>query len=302
MHKIILFDGGIGQELVKRNRSKNDRLWSSKVLIDDFDLVVGVHKEFLEAGSKIITLNSYACTPQRLRNLKQENLFEKLQCLSIKAAKKAKQSKDKFKDIKIAGCLPPLEGSYKKKIKINKKEAFETYMDIVKLQKDHVDFFICETMSSIDEALIAYNAVNTSNKPIYLCFCVSEEDGSELISEEKLFDACKIFSSTKLSAIGINCCQFEVVDKALQEFKKFSIPFGVLPNGFKTIKPMMYGNNASTIEKRIDVQPSMFVEYSIKWIKSGCKFVGGCCEIGPDFIRLLNNKLLDSSIKVTNLL
>ena len=51
---------------------------------------------------------------QRLRNLKQEHLFEKLQCLSIKAAKKAKQSKDKFKDVKIAGCLPPLEGSYKK--------------------------------------------------------------------------------------------------------------------------------------------------------------------------------------------
>ena len=75
-----------------------------------------------------------------------------------------------------------------------------------------------------------------------------------------------------------------------------------MPNGFKTIKPMMYGNNSSTLEKRIDVQPSMFVEYSIKWIKSGCKFVGGCCEIGPDFIRLLHNKLLNSSIKVTNLL
>ena len=63
----MLFDGGMGQELVKRNKSQNDPLWSSKVLMEDLQLVINLHKEFLHSGSSVLTLNSYACTPQRLK-------------------------------------------------------------------------------------------------------------------------------------------------------------------------------------------------------------------------------------------
>ena len=56
----MLFDGGMGQELVKRNKSQNDPLWSSKILIDNLQLVTNLHKEFLDAGSSVLTLNSYA--------------------------------------------------------------------------------------------------------------------------------------------------------------------------------------------------------------------------------------------------
>ena len=111
-----------------------------------------------------------------------------------------------------------------------------------------------------------------------------------------------VFASKNISAFGVNCCQFEVVDNALQEFKKFSIPFGVLPNGFKTIKPMILGNSADSLKKRIDVDPPIFVEYSMRWINFGCKFVGGCCEIGPKFIKLLYHGLLKSKIEITNVL
>ena len=83
----MLFDGGMGQELVKRNKSQNDPLWSSKVLMEDLQLVINLHKEFLDSGSSVLTLNSYACTPQRLKRFGQESLFEKLQKKSIQAAK-----------------------------------------------------------------------------------------------------------------------------------------------------------------------------------------------------------------------
>ena len=39
MKDIMLLDGGIGQELVKRNLSTNDPLWSARVLLDNFELV-----------------------------------------------------------------------------------------------------------------------------------------------------------------------------------------------------------------------------------------------------------------------
>ena len=75
MKDIMLFDGGIGQELVKRNLSTKDPLWSARVLLDNFELVKNLHIEFLNSGSTVITTNSYSCTPQRLKRFNLENEF-----------------------------------------------------------------------------------------------------------------------------------------------------------------------------------------------------------------------------------
>ena len=114
MKDIILFDGGMGQELVKRNQSTDHPLWSAKVLLDNFDLVKNLHIDFINSGSTVITTNSYSCTPQRLRKYNYENEFENLQKLAIKAAKQAIKECESKENIKIAGCFSPLAGSYYK--------------------------------------------------------------------------------------------------------------------------------------------------------------------------------------------
>ena len=40
MKQIMLLDGGMGQELVKRNASTNDPLWSARVLLDNFKFAI----------------------------------------------------------------------------------------------------------------------------------------------------------------------------------------------------------------------------------------------------------------------
>ena len=84
MKDIMLLDGGIGQELVKRNLSTKDPLWSARVLLDNFELVKNLHIEFLNSGSTIITTNSYSCTPQRLKRFNLENEFENLNDSDLK--------------------------------------------------------------------------------------------------------------------------------------------------------------------------------------------------------------------------
>ena len=89
MKDIMLLDGGMGQELVKRNLSTKDPLWSARVLLDNFELVKNLHIEFLNSGSTVITTNSYSCTPQRLKRFNLENEFKNLQKLALRAAKEA---------------------------------------------------------------------------------------------------------------------------------------------------------------------------------------------------------------------
>ena len=300
MKDIMLLDGGIGQELVKRNLSTKDPLWSARVLLDNFELVKNLHIEFLNSGSTIITTNSYSCTPQRLKRFNLENEFKNLQKLALRAAKEAKTETALNNNVKIAGCFSPLPGSYFKDKSISKKEMIETYLSIGELQKDDVDFFIIETMSSIDEAVNAVEALSNFNKKILLCFCLLEGDGTKLFSGEDLKKACDLIQIDKISGLCLNCSQFEDISIGLDILKKYGLPFGALPNNFQSVKPLKLGMSVDNIKKRNDILIEDFVNYSNIWLKKGCTILGGCCEITPDYINGLNQFLMKNKYNKVN--
>ena len=74
--KITLIDGGMGQELIHRSKIKPDYLWSARVLLDHYGLVVDLHKDFINSGAEAITLNSYTITPDRLKKFNLEDSFK----------------------------------------------------------------------------------------------------------------------------------------------------------------------------------------------------------------------------------
>lgn len=88
-NNIILLDGGMGQELIHRSSFKPDSLWSTRVLLDEYGLVVNLHKDFIKAGADGITINSYGITPHRLKRHNLDNMFVTLQQKSVAAAKQA---------------------------------------------------------------------------------------------------------------------------------------------------------------------------------------------------------------------
>ena len=55
---MIILDGGMGQELVKRAGKATD-LWSMQALLDSPDMVRAVHDEYFSAGAQIATTNTY---------------------------------------------------------------------------------------------------------------------------------------------------------------------------------------------------------------------------------------------------
>ncbi|TGT59364.1 hypothetical protein EN813_027465 [Mesorhizobium sp. M00.F.Ca.ET.170.01.1.1] len=109
MTSVTLTDGGMGQELVRRSKSEPTPLWSARVLIDEPDLVRDLHAEFIRAGARVITINTYSATPERLAREGADDLFKPLQKRGIELAR---QARDESGDAAIAGCLSPLFGSY----------------------------------------------------------------------------------------------------------------------------------------------------------------------------------------------
>ena len=77
--EVILLDGGMGQELIKRSKSPPHPLWSSHVLMNEPDLVEQVHVDFINSGARVITLNTYSATPERLDRDGGAGMFDQLQ-------------------------------------------------------------------------------------------------------------------------------------------------------------------------------------------------------------------------------
>ena len=79
MKSVVLTDGGMGQELLRRSGAAPTPLWSARVLIDEPELVQTLHEDFIRAGARVITINTYAATPERLGRDGLGDLFKPLQ-------------------------------------------------------------------------------------------------------------------------------------------------------------------------------------------------------------------------------
>ncbi len=144
---ITLLDGSMGQELVKRSSKEITPLWSTQVMIDEPEMVRDLHAEYIRAGSRVISLNAYTMTPERLARDAQIEDFEKLQLAAVSAATSARISVG-IPGVRIAGCLPPLVASYHAEVSPEYEAMLESYSKIVTIQTPHVDVFMCEAMSS----------------------------------------------------------------------------------------------------------------------------------------------------------
>ncbi|MFT4997865.1 MAG: S-methylmethionine-dependent homocysteine/selenocysteine methylase, partial [Flavobacteriales bacterium] len=68
---ITLLDGGMGQELLRRSSRVVTPMWSADIMLNEPTLVRDLHREFIDSGARVITLNTYTATPQRLQRENQ---------------------------------------------------------------------------------------------------------------------------------------------------------------------------------------------------------------------------------------
>jgi S-methylmethionine-dependent homocysteine/selenocysteine methylase len=298
MRSVVLTDGGMGQELVLRSKSKPTPLWSARVLIDEPDLVRDLHIEFIGAGAKVITINTYAATPERLAREGVGEMFQPLQKAGIDLAR---QARDAAGDCAIAGCLPPLFGSYAPKITISYDETLSIYRRIVAEQADHVDLILCETMASAEEAHAAVTAACEAGKPVWVSWTLDDGGTATLRSGEPLAEAAAAIAHLPLAARLVNCSRPETIDAALSVLKGLGGPVGAYANGFTETKALKHGGTVDVLYHRHDLGPEAYADFALRWVEAGLDIVGGCCEVGPAHVAALRDRLIAVGHKITGL-
>lgn len=269
--------------------------------MDEPELVEEVHRDFIDAGARIITINSYSATPERLERHNSLNWFEPLQNRAIELAHQAREkSQCDEASVRIAGCLPPLFGSYRGDLAPDFDDCLGRYRTIVELQAGSVDLFLCETMSSIREGKAAAMAAIETGAPTWLSFTLEDGNACRLRSKEPLADALNAISGIGLEAVLINCSAPETIDSAIDTLNNGFSSVGVYANGFTSVAPLQPGGTVDSLTARQDLGPAAYAEHAIKWIDAGAKIVGGCCEVGPAQIAHLNAVLKDRGYSITS--
>lgn len=282
---ITLLDGGMGQELIARS-GVTTSLWSVQSLLDDPDLVRQIHTDYFNSGAQIATTNTYSILPDRLEYHQLLSQMDKLQRLACTQAVKAR---DAHGSGLVAGSLGPQGFSYQPDECPPAEQAAEIYHQVCNIQKEYVDVFLAETMSSIDQARGALMAMSAQDKPAWIAFSVLDTDGSKLRSGEPLSDIQSLIEEYSPEAVLINCSAPEPVSVAVAIIKDLAPATGAYANGFTSINAAFnkVGATVDLLEKRTDLGPDAYVQFAKSWAADGATIIGGCCEVGPAHIQAL---------------
>lgn len=290
MTHISLLDGSIGQELVKRSGDRATPLWSTRVMIDHPDLVGDVHADYFARGATIATTNTYAVHRSRLVRVDME---DQLQALIETAVSQAERARAGNAGGRIAGSLGPLLASYRPDLNPDPAAAAEKFSELVGLMMDHVDLFLIETVSSVQEAEGALLGTEGCGKPVWLALTVMDDDGTRLRSGEPVADIAPLVERFAPDAVLINCSRPEAIPAALDIIAGFGRPFGAYANGFTKITEAFLKDapTVDALEQRKDLSPEAYADHVMGWISQGATIVGGCCEVGPEHISELARRL-----------
>ena len=291
---VTLLDGGMGQELVRRSSQPAHPQWGAWVMMHEPAIVQGLHEDYLRAGARAITLNAYSINRSRLAAFDMPERLAELQGIAIDLARRARDAVGV--DAAIAGCLPPLVGSYHPELLPPDPELLEEYREIVSLQAPHVDVVLCETMSKASEGAMAATAAAESGKPVWVAWTLDEEPGPDghprLRSGETVAEALAALDGIAIDAVLFNCCPPEAITAGMPELASDGRPFGGYANAFTPIpKEFVLGETVDMIGKRTDLGPEAYAGHVIGWVETGATIVGGCCETGPAHIAEIARRL-----------
>lgn len=288
--EIILLDGSIGDELGARGLESRE-LWATLALISDPDVVKALHLEYIFAGARVITTNTYSCVPFYLSRM--PGLMERADELIDLAGRLAAEARadSGVPGVRIAGSLPPLDESYRPDLVRDSSEMVAWYERMVTGLLPHVDLFLCETMSSISESVAAVGTASGHGRPVWVAWTLSDETPGALRSGESIVDAVAAVAEFAPAAHLLNCSTPEVIEAGLPILRDaVAGPIGAYANSYPPV-PKDFHLEHSTRQPVPGVDPEHYVACADRWIGLGAEIIGGCCGVGPAHIAAVHDVL-----------
>lgn len=285
-----ILDGGFGRELARRGAPFRQPEWSALALTEAPEIVKEVHLDFIRAGAEVITTNNYAVVPFHIGQERFDAEVKDLVNIAVMQAKTAVE--ESRKKVLIAGCLPPLFGSYRADL-FQENEAEKLAKPIIETLAPHVDFWLAETQSCLKEVETVHTLLPKDQRDFWVSFTLQDEvqlEQPRLRSGESIQQAADTITRLGAKAVLFNCCQPEVILQAIVAIKPLlpnGVEIGAYANAFPPQNSEATANDGLD-EVRADLNPALYLKFAQEWQEAGATLLGGCCGIGPEHIAELS--------------
>jgi S-methylmethionine-dependent homocysteine/selenocysteine methylase len=250
-----------------------------------------LHADFIAAGADIVITNTYSTTAQRFDEYVAGDRLEEIVGRAIAQAHRARD--EAARPVLIAGSLPPFRGSYLADRVADYEVLVPGYEAAATLLAPHVDFLICETMTTLDEARAARDgAAAATDLPIWVAWTLQNHPPTALTNGTSFADAV---AAVDADAYLINCTEPETVEAALPLLVAATDkPVGVYANAFDNLPPAWSLQSGDSLPpRREDFGSEAFTSHALACVEADARIIGGCCWIGPDKIAHLHAALGD---------
>jgi homocysteine S-methyltransferase len=296
----LILDGGLATDLENRGHDLNHPLWSARLLLNQPDEIVAVHRAYMDSGSDCIISSSYQATisgfvSEGLSVKSAKNLIKKTVAIAQEARDdflNKTADKGRLRPV-IAASIGPYGAylangaEYRGDYKLTSKMIKEFHLPRWELlTQTAADLFACETIPNIREAEVLNELLyNTPDLQAWMSF--SCNDGGHISDGTPIEECVSLLKGNEqLIAIGINCTAPAYVLSLIKKIARCETNKKIIvyPNSGERFNPGT---------KRWDGVRSTddFSNLAIEWFRAGACIIGGCCRTGPDHISAIRNKL-----------
>lgn len=283
-NKIVVLDGAMGTMLQKS--SVEITKVPESLNITHPEVVIDIHKQYVNAGSDIIYANTFSANRYKLSHC--EYSVSDLVTAGIKNAKTATENTD----CKVALSIGPIGEMLEPNGSLTFEEAYDIFKEMIICGKNAgADLVVFETSTDLLELKAGVlSAKENSDLPIF-CTMTFEPNG-RTFAGVTIESATITLDALGVDAIGINCSlgPKEILPFAREMAKYTNLPLIVKANaGLPNLNSDEY-----------DITSDEFVKTLEEYLEFGVNIFGGCCGTTPEYIKKicdnLKNKPFNKSI------
>ncbi len=274
--RVVLFDGGLGSELIARGLPQGvpPEAWN----VDRPDVVREVHRSYFEAGADVVSTNSFGGSPIKLRSYGLEQRAAELNATAAALAVSVRPA-GRF----VAGSIGPTGKFLKPQGDFEPEDFVQAFRVQAKaLSEGGADVLILETMYDLEEALCGLRAAReSSNLPVFATMTFNRSPrGFFTLMGDSVAKCARALEEAGASAVGSNCTlDSSAMADLVKEFRAAtSLPIIAQPNAGQ---PTIAGDNRVVYSQGVED----YTAFVPTMVSNGARFVGGCCGTDPSYIR-----------------
>ena len=269
--ELLFFDGAMGTELQKRGLKTGEL--PERLNLTNPDVITDIHRSYLEAGSDIISTNTFGANPLKFSREELEAVINgALDC--AKNAVNAVGGKQRY----IALDIGPLGKILKPFGDLYFEDAVNAFAETIRIGAKGADLVIIETMNDAYETKAAVLAAKENcDLPIFVTNVYDEKE--KLMTGADAVSMIALLEGLSVDALGMNCSLGpKKMNEILETFARYSsTPLMLSPNA-----GLPRSENGKIV---FDVSAEEYAHEMVRSAEIGACVIGGCCGTTPEYIR-----------------